>query len=338
MTSWRGVLQGLMSYEEAKNAREDRAFEREKFERALLEQRRGPLLEQLREARQARAQRVERIRTGVNIGLSTETATALERSGQLSLFLSAYDESEGVDPQYISALDEVVRTELAERGANDDTVSAAILSGTTTTRDVSDPDQSLAAITEAILTAQNFEELEAAQGSLFDLSVTPTGVSRFDIDTGRMTGLEEAETRSIRREIAETLSPYFEDAFEITSDGDVIISQSAPAEVAQLFNEAERSARRLATGPQRQFTPTDAANYVSTRIENAATGVEQIDAADMATNFDLILTDPNAYVEQFTPIIPGNGGDGDDDEEDPAGAVDSLGGWTSGIIDRIYGN
>lgn len=301
MTSWQGVLQGLMMYEDAKNAEADRAFERERFERTLLEQRRNALVPELRAMREARQARLQQVQTAVGIGLSQETATALQRSGQLGLFLAAYDENDGVDPQYIAALDDLVRTELSERGANDDTVAAAILAGTSTDRDVSDPDQGILAITESIITAQNFEELESAQDRLFETSATPTPIETFDISFGGMGGATATDTKAIRRELAETLNTYFQDSFQITDTGDVIINAPPESEVAQLFNEAERRARRFAFGPQRQFTPTDAANYVATQIELAATNVETVNAGDMFENFDLILTDPEAYAQQYTP-------------------------------------
>lgn len=322
MTSWTGVLQGLMMYEDAKRAEADRAFEREIFERRLLEERRTALIPELRDMREARQARLETIRTAVGIGLSQETATALERSGQLNIFLSAYNENEGVDPQYIAALDNLVTTELTERGANDDTVAAAILAGTATDRDVTDPDQSLTAITEAIISAQSFEELEAAEERFISVPSSRTSIQPFDVDFGRMTGLEPAETKAIRRELAETLNTYFENSFEISADGDVIITQQAGPEVAQLFNEAERTARNLASGPQRQYTVTDAANYVSTQIERAATQAPQVDAGDMFTNFDLVLSDPTAYAEQFVvpPVGPRN-----PETVNPAEAVEDLG-------------
>jgi hypothetical protein len=327
MASWQGVLQGLMMYEDAKKAEADRAYEREVFERTLTEQRRNALIPELRDLREARRTRLQQIQTAVGIGLSETTAMALQRSGQLGLFLASYDENDGVDPQYIAALDELVTRELTERGANDDTVAAAILSGTSTSRDVSDPDQAMLSITESIISAQTFEEIEAAQESLFDASATPSAIRTFDIDFGGMTGLSTADTKAVRRELAETLMPFFQDAFEITADGDVIITQQAGPEVASLFNEAERTARDLATGPQREFTVTNAANYVASQIESAARNSNQVDAGNMFENFDLIVNDPAAYVEQFNTTNPNPAGVPDPTTElpDPAAAVSSLG-------------
>lgn len=298
MGSWQGVLQGLMMYEDAKRAEADRAYEREVFERTLTEQRRNALIPELREMREAQRARLQQIQTAVGIGLDEVAAMALQRSGQLGLFLSAYDENDGIDPQYIAALNEIVIRELSERGANDDTVAAALLSGVSTNRDVSDPDQAILSITEALISAQTFEEIESAQDRLFEAGVAPAGMRAFDVDFGGMTGLSTADTKAIRREIAETLMPFFEDAFQIEG-GEVIITQLAGDEVASLFNEAERTARDLATGPQREFTVTNAANYVASQLETAARGANQVDAGNMFENFDLIVNDPAAYVQQF---------------------------------------
>lgn len=330
MGSWQGVLQGLMMYEDAKRAEADRAYEREVFERTLTEQRRNALIPELREMREAQRARLQQIQTAVGIGLDEVAAMALQRSGQLGLFLSAYDENDGIDPQYIAALNEMVTRELSERGANDDTVAAALLSGVSTDRDVSDPDQALMSITEAIISAQTFEEIESAQDRLFEAGVTPAGMRAFDVDFGGMTGLSTADTKAVRRELAETLMPFFQNAFEITADGDVLITQQAGPEVASLFNEAERTARDLASGPQREFTVTNAANYVASQLETAARGANQVDAGNMFENFGLIVNDPAAYVQQFNLGRDGVGDFNDPDPTrveapDPAGVVSSLG-------------
>lgn len=282
-------------------AEEGRRFQREMFRQQATENMRGTALEvAMRRQEEAKASR-NKVALGVSIGLSETAATALLRSGQLDLFLSQYEKSQKKDPTFVTALNSFVEEKMAD--APPEAVSATLLAGISTDRDVSDPKEAELALMEAILAANEPEQLDELYTKLLTTSSTPyTPLPTFEVDFTTLAGPEETETRAIRRELAESLGTYFEGSFSVTDTGDVIVNQSAAPEVQQLFNEAQRRARDMAFGPTRKFTPTDAARAVATSLETAIQGTKGMaKAGDILQNFDTILTDPQAFVSTFTP-------------------------------------
>lgn len=296
MGMWQGILQGMNMIQEEREAEKDRALQREMFERKIFEDRRNAMLPELRALREARQERLSRINTGVAIGLEPPVANALERSGQLGLFISSYDSNDGMDPQYVSSLNRYITERLSD--ADDETVAEVALNGINTERDVSDPDEALLAISEAFFSASDSGDLDEIADMLSSASSTGGRIRPFSVSFGGASGLTQAETKAIRRELAETLNTYFEDAFEI-QDGDVIITSQASDEIQDLFNEAERAARGLASGPQRQFVATDAANFISTRIQEAVRGMDQVDAGVLYEGFNVLVASPEDFLQTY---------------------------------------
>lgn len=287
-----------------KDRDEDRAFQREMFQSQVKESMRESTLKLLAEKQKADKELEGKLQAGVAIGLSKTTATALLRSGQLDLFLSRYEKNEKVDPSFVGALNTYVEEKMQDASPED--VSALMIAGVSTDKEVSDPQEAQLALMESILTATKPEQLDELYKKLLTTSSQPyTPLPRFDVDFTALSGLSQPETKALRRELAENLGTYFEDSFTVTDTGDVQVRVDAAPEVRNLFNEAERSARDMASGPRRQFSPTNAARFVSTQIESAVQGTSGMaKATDILQNFDTILADPSAFVTSYqVPVV-----------------------------------
>lgn len=277
-----------------------RAHDIDMFNRGLLADRQKALFETVGTWGNSLKETTARISKAVGIGLSEESAIILQRSGQLDLLLDKYDSNQKADPQFVSDLDSFLK----QLPDIDPEVRANILvEGMGTDRDVTDPRESMVAIVEAISSATSAEELDDVRVKLQAVSASPfTPIDALPLDFSTLAGADPADTKAIRREIAEGLSPYFENSFTVTDTGDVVVNQSAPASVQQLFNEAQRKARELSFGPTRDFTSTDAANYVVTQLETAITGTQgRAKPDEILTNFDSILDNPGSFVQSYTP-------------------------------------
>lgn len=314
MGFWQGLNAGLtevMAQKERQRALEaeqaeaekERAFRREMFQKEVLEKYRMATLELATKRQEQDAALRQKVEYGVSIGLSETTAVALLQSNQLDLFLAQYEKNQKVDPKFVADLNMFVETKLQDAGP--ETISGAMIAGVSTPRDVQDPEESQMAIIESVLTASSPEQLDSLYTQLLSGGPSITPLPRFSVDFTTMAGPTSEETKAIRRELAEGAGGYFKDSFTITDNGDVIVNQNAPSEVLTVFNEAERKAREMAFGPTRQFTPTDAANFVSTRLETVVRGAQgTVDPLDIAKNFDTILMDPNEYLKMVPVPAP----------------------------------
>jgi hypothetical protein len=315
MGFWQGLNAGLTSVLEEKARKEERQQEidlraaeraedrkerRDALNTELFEKYRTTVLEVAAKRGEEGKEQDKKIRLAGSLGLTEMTVDALLRSGQLDLFLSAYEKNQKVDPRFVTDLNTFIETQF--RDASPETIAGALVAGVSTDRDVTDRDESQLAITEAILSASTPEELDDLYTKLLTAGETYTPLPRFEVDFGTVAGPEEAETKAMRREIAEGLNTYFANSFTVTDSGDVVVNQNADSSVKQVFNEAERKARELSFGPTRDFTPTDAANYVVTQLETAITGTQgQAKPVDLLTNFDEILANPGGFVEAYQP-------------------------------------
>lgn len=317
MGFWQGLNAGLKNIRAEKIRREERqqeidlrAAERaqdrqdrfDMFEKEVLERYRGTVLELAAKRGEEKAELSKKVALAGSLGLTETTADALLRSGQLDLFLSAYEKNQKVDPRFVADLNTFVETKLGEESP--ETIAGVMIAGVSTDRDVTDRDESQLAITEAVITASTPEQLDDLYKKLLTAGTTYTPLPSFDVDFSTVAGAEESETKAMRREIAEGLNTYFSNSFTVTDNGDVVVNQNADSSVKQVFNEAERRARELSFGPTREYTPTDAANFVVTQLETAITGTKgQAKPNDLLTNFQTILTDPNRFVETYVPVV-----------------------------------
>lgn len=318
MGFWQGLNAGLKAVQEEKIRREERQqeidlrkaeiederrFRREMFDREVMSGFRGTVLELATKREEERKALEKKLGFATSLGLTENTATALLRSGQLDLFITQYEKNQKVDPQFVTDLNTFVEEKLKD--ASPEEISGVMIAGVATDRDVTDPVEAQNAIVEAVITASTPEQLDELYVKLLKAGSTYTPLPRFDVDFTTLGGAEEAETKAIRREIAEGLSPYFSNSFTVTETGDVVVNQNADSSVRQVFNEAERRARELSFGPTREYTPTDAASFVVTQLETAITGTGgKVKAPDLLTNFDTILTNPGGFVETYQiPVV-----------------------------------
>lgn len=313
MGVWEGINQGLTDVLDRKERKKEAEAERElrrqeaqdarDFQLMLqdrqdLREMRTATLDVLAKRSQAKQALKDKVSLGVSIGLSEAAATSLLRSGQLDLFISQYQKNEKVDSSYVSNLSAVVEQSMPDASPED--ASAVLMSGVSTTRDVTDPAEADAALTEAIISSSSTEELQKLYLQLQSEPVTPAPLPRFDVNFTAMAGPSYEDTNNISKEINSTLGTYFKDSFVQNQDGTLGVRQDAAPEVTGLFNEATRAARDLAFGPQRQGTPTDAARFVSTQLEAAIRGTGgKATASDLLENLGTILNDPNEFVSKF---------------------------------------
>lgn len=311
MGFWQGLNAALDISEKEKARKEElaarqaeiegnREFQREMFTRQMMENYRGTILEQNIKRQEQALNLRQKVETAVALGLGEDSAVALLQSNQLDLFLSQYQKNERIDPQYIKDLDLVIREQLKD--VPPETLAGALIAGVSTGRDVTDPQQSQFAMTEAILTASTPEDLDKLYTQIQTSGPIYTPLPRFEVDFSVMSGPEEVETKAMRRELAEGLSTYFKDSFTVTNTGDVVVNQNAAPEVQAVFNEAERRARDMAFGPTRQFSPTDASRFVVSRLETVLTGTKgTIEPSAIVQNFDTILKDPMQFMQTYVP-------------------------------------
>jgi hypothetical protein len=304
MGFWQGMNEGLTYVLDRKAAREADekayAFEREKYQRTLLENRREAYLELAAKRAEREAAQNAQLSMGIGLGLTETGAILLQNSGQLGFFLDQYDKNKKVDPEYVKDLNVFLEDKLKEAGS--DTFSRAMVLGVSTERDTKDPEQSVLAMVEAIYGATSSEELDEISKGLYS-SDTSTSIPPFKLDFSYVSGAEETETKNIRSEIATKLQPYFTDAFiQNPETGEVTISQNADRSVAELFSLAEERARDMAFGPTRSMTPTNAAAQVAKNIQTAVTTAKTVGAKDLVINFDAVMVDPVTFSQNFTPI------------------------------------
>jgi len=304
MGFWQGMNEGLTYVLDRKAAREADekayAFEREKYQRTLLENRREAYLELAAKRAERESAQNAQLGAAMGLGLTETTAVALQNSGQLGFFLDQYDKNKKVDPEYVKDLNTFIDDKLKEAG--DDTIARAMILGVSTERDTKDPEQSVLAMVEAIYGATSSEELDEISKGLYS-SGDSGAIPPFKLDFSYASGAEETETKNIRSEIATKLQPYFTDAFiQNPETGEVTISQNADRSVAELFSLAEERARDMAFGPTRSMTPTDAAATVAKNIQTAVTTAKTAGAKDLVINFDAVMVDPVTFSQNFTPI------------------------------------
>jgi hypothetical protein len=303
---------------------------RERLEMFLLGKRedfRGDLLKVAAARRQSSAELESQIKKGVSIGLSGKSTMALQQSGQLDLFLEKYDQNQKTDPAFIASLDAFILGKIE----SDEGISKALMAGVSTDRDVSDPRQSSMAMVESILSATSQEELDKLAIKLYTPETT-TSLPRFEVDFTTMAGPSDEETRGIRKELAETLGTYFKDSFTVTSDGQVVVSQSAEPEVRTLFNELERTAREQSFGPTRTMSASDAASRAARSVQQAKTTNPNLTAGDMLQGLPSLFEDPVGFAEHFK-VAPPKAPD-----YDPASVVESMGNsWDPNIEWQNYG-
>lgn len=316
MGFWQALDAGLTARIEEKTRKEERqqeldlraaerAQERQDridlFEREVLERYRGTVLELAAKRGGEDKELSKKVKLAGSLGLTETTTDALLRSGQLDLFISAYEKNQKVDPRFVADLNNFIETKLSEESS--ETISSVLIAGVSTERDVADRDESQLAITEAVITASTPEQLDDLYKKLLTAGETYTPLPRFEVDFSTVAGAEESETKAMRREIAEGLNTYFSNSFTVTDSGDVVVNQNADSSVKRVFNEAERKARELSFGPTREFTPTDAANFVVTQLETAITGTQgRAKPVELLTNFDTILSNPGGFVETYTSV------------------------------------
>jgi len=110
MSFWEGFLRGYQLSSEKKQRREE-------FEQAMLAKYKEIVLPQLMDLRttsnEAQRERSNRIKDGITLGLSQETAVALEASGELPSILEI--PRKDLDPSQVRDLDDAIRVSLSER-------------------------------------------------------------------------------------------------------------------------------------------------------------------------------------------------------------------------------
>jgi hypothetical protein len=289
----------------ADKAKDDRryAFEREQFERGLLESRKEAYLKILAEKQETVAEQKAQLGLAVGLGVDPEVATALQSSGQLGLLLDQYDKNKKLDPSYIEGLNLVVKKRLQDGDMDEEAASKAMIAGFSTERDTSDPQEAVLAAYDAVLSATTPEELDAASQKVYTPS-RKDSVGPFKVDFGYASGAEESETKAMRGELASKLQTYFKDSFtEDPQTGAIVLSANADPDVQRMFNAAEERARNMAFGPTRTASPTDAAAEVAKSIETVVTGSKgTVGAKAIADNFDQVLLDPIAFSQSLTPV------------------------------------
>jgi hypothetical protein len=307
MGVWQGIYEAHLGIVERKDrekelqqAREDRMRERQEdadraesqFNREILERRREMSLGVLKEFREEEKAIAQQVSAGVAYGLTETTASALLGSNQLDIFLKNAEKS-GVDPEYIASLNTIVEAKVSD---NPELAAKIMLNGSTQTGvDPSNPDKTMGQIAENIVKATKLEELQEITSRLSGPSIASIPTIPLNLNEDVMRGRTSAETKAYRSEVATRLSPYFEDSFTTTDTGEVVISQNASPEVNQLFNKAANYGLSLVTGAQAQMTPTQAANLVVNKIEEARNILGTAPALEMAQNFEQLMADPEGW-------------------------------------------
>jgi hypothetical protein len=320
MGVWQGIYEAHLGIVERKDrekelqqAREDRMRERQEdadraesqFNRQILERRREMSLGVLKEFREEEKAIAQQVSAGVAYGLTVTTASALLGSNQLGIFLKNAEKS-GVDPEYIASLNTVVEAKVSD---NPELAAKIMLNGSTQTGfDPSDPYKTSRQIAENIVNATEPEELQRITSSLSGPSIASIPTLPLNLNEDVMRGRTSAETKAYRSEVAMRLSPYFEDSFTTTDTGEVVISQNASPEVNQLFNKAANYGLSLITGAQAQMTPTQAANLVVNKIEEARNILGTAPALEMSQNFEQLMANPSEWANTVraapTPTTP----------------------------------
>jgi hypothetical protein len=320
MGVWQGIYEAHLGIVERKDrekelqqAREDRQRERQEdadraesqFNRQILESRREMTLRMLQEDRKEQQAIAQQVSAGVAYGLTETTASALLGSNQLSIFLKNAEKS-GVDPEYISSLNTVVE---AKVGDNPELAAKIMLNGSTqTSANSKDPEKTMNQIVMDIVNATTPEELEEIALGSSRPSIASIPTLPLNLNEDVMRGRTSAETKAYRSEVAMRLSPYFEDSFTTTDTGEVVISQNASPEVNQLFNKAANYGLSLITGAQAQMTPTQAANLVVNKIEEARNILGTAPALEMSQNFEQLMANPSEWANTVraapTPTTP----------------------------------
>lgn len=307
MGFWQGLQQASQMQKEERARKEeialrkeereaDRKWEADMFERKMLEEKRDRILTFVTSQKEKQDALSTELTTLVNLGLSPASAKALQASGQSSLLIQQYG-SKGIDPEYLKDLDATVTSQL--KGMDENTVAKALLLGVSTDLDTSNPEESALARTKAVLDATSIEELDNIGYNYYE--PTRSSLPSFDINIGAASGLSEAETSSMRKELEGGLSPIFSGSFVTDQYGNRNINPDSPdsPQVAALFNQASRYARSLASGAKASRSPTSAAALVVKQIEAAKRLAPQIPTKTLLENFDSVMEDPVGFAETW---------------------------------------
>lgn len=310
---WKGILQGMMLVDEEKARKEqiaearsvreeDRAFRLDLFNREILENRRGEILQILAERRALDKEVQKEINAGVALGFDRPVAQALYSSGQLP-FVIASMEKQDLSVQQRRAINESIMNQLGDR-ASEDTIANAIVDVTQSGADLKDPVAGGQAIANAVLKAEGIEDLEVIRAKI-GAGDSPSSITPFDISMSTYNP-NLTEVAKVRSEVIGRLQSIFgAKTFEVNSEGDYYFTPNAPADMTRLVTRITDQVMSSATqvgGDQMTVTSSIQAftNPILDLTEQGPVDVSQINK-----NFGILVQGgPDKFFESFTPTKP----------------------------------
>jgi hypothetical protein len=300
MGMWQGILAGYQNAQERRLRREELALEREKFERALLERRRDAVMERLRNnLAESRAER-ELMDQARQAGLEPTVIGALARTGELSTIMESIEASDVIDREYIQGLNGRVMEALGDQAEEDpDSIAAAILRGVNTGRDVSDPYQAQLAAMEAVYSAENIEDLQAAEMASLRLGTGQEGMDPFGVAYGPIEGVDTTVTGRMRSDIIERVAPYLGDSVGQDLEGRYYIRETAPSSVTSLIDRMADDALERVTAVGNNLTEPRAVQEVTRPITTIFETARTLPVDTVWQNYEEVVTNPESFLERI---------------------------------------
>jgi hypothetical protein len=282
--------------------REELALEREKFERALLERRRDAVMERLREnLAESRAER-DLMEQARQAGFEPTVIAALARTGELTTIMSAIAEDDVLDRDYIQGLNGAVIEALGDRAEEDpDSIAAAVLRGVNTGRDVSDPFQAQIAALEAVHSAENMEQLQAAELASIR-GTTQESMDPFGVSYGPIEGIDGVVANRLRDSILERVAPFLGDSVGRDPEGRYYVRDTAPTSVTSLVNRLTDDAVERMMSPGTNLTEPRAVQEVTRPITTIFETARTLPVDTVWQNYEEVRTNPESFLERILDI------------------------------------
>lgn len=219
-------------------------------------------MENIKNRRERRKAASGRVSQAQRFGFSRKSAMALEMSGQLEFELDKVQKLIGNNKLAENYIPTLVAY-LEDKVENDEQLSAAISRGLEPESLVSEEEMSLGLINSLgdlnQLQEQFMKTTEGGGAGLPAFQYTPTKGARIEL----------ADSKSIRAQLASTLSTMYSDSFQVNAMGDVTFTQNAKPEVQKLFNDLASKTIQLAEDPTNSYSPTSALNRVISTIQTS---------------------------------------------------------------------
>jgi len=248
----------------------------------------------------ARAKRTAQLKEAESFGFSSQTAEAMQVTGQLEFELAKLNKigKDKVSETYVRSLDKAVQDAMED----DEDIANAISEGIAALKEDMNMDDFNAGIMKALAAKTKKEYSEAVSGLTVSGPSFPT-VKEFEYRTLGGRRVESSELNRMNTQIAQSLKTTFGGGYSVDNQGDLSLIQFENDDLNRLFTElsnqavtrVESAVPGVGTG-----SPADVSLYIGQTLQNArrndASGQPIVsNPSEILNNLPSILSNPTEF-------------------------------------------